>query len=402
MADVSDLLETRQGRAFAEAAMVAVPALVVTGRFDDAMRLADEAFVAHIALGDSISLAHPAVHMVFKVFALCEAGLTEEARSLGELGYRSSIEMRTTLGQAYFALQYARVLLLIGHVRAAAQMAEEAASLFGELALPGRRRWGLALTAHCAAVAGDLESSDRLLREADATTVTPERLMDAEVERARAWNAAAHGELTRACLCLRDGIDLAMSQGAVGLELGLVHDLARLGEFRTAAELVSGCEDVHGPLAVSRRDHIAAATAHDGEALDAVAERFADAQILLFAAEAAADATRAHERAGSKRAALASQRRSSGLAEQCEGARTPALAMSPATPLTQREREVAALAAAGLGNRAISERLFVSLRTVENHLQRIYDKLGVAGRQELSAALERVGAGDSMLSTPHS
>jgi DNA-binding CsgD family transcriptional regulator len=76
--------------------------------------------------------------------------------------------------------------------------------------------------------------------------------------------------------------------------------------------------------------------------------------------------------------------------------------MSPATPLTQREREVAALAAAGLGNRAISERLFVSLRTVENHLQRIYDKLGVAGRQELSAALERVGAGDSMLSTPHS
>jgi len=395
MAAVADLLDMRQGRAFAEAAMAAVPALVVTGRFDDAMRLADEAFVAHLDLGDSISIAHPAVHMVAKVFALREAGLAEEARSLGEFGYRSAIEMRSTLGEAYFALQYAGVLLLIGHVRAAAQMADEAASLFGDLALPGRRRWGLALTAHCAAVAGDLVLSDRLLLEVDAITVMPERLMDAEIERARAWNAAAHGELTRALGCLRDGIDLADGQGALGLELGLVHDLARLGDVRTATELVGRCGGVHGPLATSRREHIAAASAHDGTALDAVAEKFADAKILLFAAEAAADATRAHERAGSKRAALASQRRSSELAEQCEGARTPALAMSTSTPLTPREREVAALAAAGLGNRAIAERLFVSLRTVENHLQRIYDKLGVPGRQELSAALGRRAAGES-------
>jgi DNA-binding NarL/FixJ family response regulator len=70
--------------------------------------------------------------------------------------------------------------------------------------------------------------------------------------------------------------------------------------------------------------------------------------------------------------------------------------------LTQREREVAALAAAGLGNRAISKRLFVSLRTIENHLQRSYDKLGVGGRTELTAALERDAAMDRTLSTTHS
>jgi len=394
MAAVQDLLETRQGRAFAEAAMVAVPALVVIGRSDDAMRLADEAFIAHAELGDSIEMAHPAVHMVAKVFALREAGLAEEARSLGEFGYRSAIDMRSMLGQAYFALQYAGVLLLIGRVRAAARMADEASCLFGELALPGRWRWSVALTAHCAAVAGDLELSDRLLSELDAAPLVPERLMDAEIQRARAWNAAAHGELTQACGYLRDGVDLADGQGAVGLELGLVHDLARLGNSRTAAELVSSCDGVRGSLAVCRREHIAAVTARDGAALDAVATKFADAGILLLAAEAAADAARAHERAGSKRAALASQRWSSELAEQCEGARTPALFTSATTPLTQREREVAALAAAGLGNRAIAERLFVSLRTVENHLQRIYDKLGVAGREELTAALGRDTAVD--------
>ena len=53
--------------------------------------------------------------------------------------------------------------------------------------------------------------------------------------------------------------------------------------------------------------------------------------------------------------------------------------------LTEREREVAALAVLGFGNRAIADSLVVSRRTVENHLQHVYDKLGVAGRHELAA-----------------
>jgi DNA-binding CsgD family transcriptional regulator len=52
-------------------------------------------------------------------------------------------------------------------------------------------------------------------------------------------------------------------------------------------------------------------------------------------------------------------------------------------PLTNREREIAQLAADGLPSRVIAERLYVSVRTVDNHLGRIYTKLGVAGRSEL-------------------
>jgi DNA-binding NarL/FixJ family response regulator len=51
--------------------------------------------------------------------------------------------------------------------------------------------------------------------------------------------------------------------------------------------------------------------------------------------------------------------------------------------LTPREREVLALAASGLTNRAIAGRLHLSERTVESHLAHIYAKLGVAGRSEL-------------------
>jgi DNA-binding CsgD family transcriptional regulator len=57
--------------------------------------------------------------------------------------------------------------------------------------------------------------------------------------------------------------------------------------------------------------------------------------------------------------------------------------------LTAREREVASLAARGLTNREIADNLYLSPRTVENHLQRIYDKLGVSSRDELNAALRR-------------
>lgn len=50
--------------------------------------------------------------------------------------------------------------------------------------------------------------------------------------------------------------------------------------------------------------------------------------------------------------------------------------------LTEREREILASAAAGLGNKEIADRLCVSLDTVKTHLHHIYRKLGVARRVE--------------------
>ena len=58
----------------------------------------------------------------------------------------------------------------------------------------------------------------------------------------------------------------------------------------------------------------------------------------------------------------------------------------PARPegelLTEREREILRLAACGLSNARIGERLFVSLRTVQVHLTHIFNKLGVGSRTE--------------------
>jgi DNA-binding CsgD family transcriptional regulator/tetratricopeptide (TPR) repeat protein len=66
--------------------------------------------------------------------------------------------------------------------------------------------------------------------------------------------------------------------------------------------------------------------------------------------------------------------------------------------LTAQELQIAQLAADGLSNREIGQRLFLSHRTISTHLYRVFPKLGITSRGELSAALApvsvAVGAGD--------
>jgi DNA-binding NarL/FixJ family response regulator len=55
------------------------------------------------------------------------------------------------------------------------------------------------------------------------------------------------------------------------------------------------------------------------------------------------------------------------------------------TPLTGREREVAALIAQGLSNREIAARLVIAERTAEGHVQSILNKLGFNSRAQIAA-----------------
>jgi DNA-binding CsgD family transcriptional regulator len=69
------------------------------------------------------------------------------------------------------------------------------------------------------------------------------------------------------------------------------------------------------------------------------------------------------------------------------GLRPRKAALEGAAALTPRQRQVCDLAAAGKGNRAIAQELFLSIKTVETHLAAGYRKLGVSARAELAAQL---------------
>ncbi len=88
-------------------------------------------------------------------------------------------------------------------------------------------------------------------------------------------------------------------------------------------------------------------------------------------------------RQGRRGPALTAAATAQRLAAACGGARRPALreALQP-SPLTTREREIVTLAAQGMSNRAIAQRLVVSVRTVEGHLYRAAAKLGGASRDQ--------------------
>jgi non-specific serine/threonine protein kinase len=61
--------------------------------------------------------------------------------------------------------------------------------------------------------------------------------------------------------------------------------------------------------------------------------------------------------------------------------------------LTRREKEIAALVAAGLGNREIAARLFLSKRTVDSHMEHIFTKLGLSSRTQLASWVLGQGKG---------
>ena len=68
--------------------------------------------------------------------------------------------------------------------------------------------------------------------------------------------------------------------------------------------------------------------------------------------------------------------------------RAPTMA-ADLSDLSEREREVLELVAAGMSNKQIGERLFLSTRTVERHLSNVYAKFRLSGKSARAAAAAR-------------
>jgi DNA-binding CsgD family transcriptional regulator len=212
--------------------------------------------------------------------------------------------------------------------------------------------------------------------------------------------AACAGDVEVAIKLLGDLATRLRTDGFAGHETLVLHDLVRLGcanlpihdlpdhegaEPQTVAQRLAELTGVvDGPLVELMALHGRATG--DGAELMTVADAFARRGLLLYAADAAAMAALRLRTTKSPLAPEASAHLGD-LLSRCDALHTPAL-RAARPPLTEREREVARLAAAGVASKQIAEQLYLSARTVENHLQRIYRKLGITNRSELSHALQ--------------
>ncbi len=291
------------------------------------------------------------------------------------------------------ALLVARTALAEGRVGTAATRARQALDLMGRGGYVfGRPVVAAATLATAAAQAGDPAMAEEALDRAESRHDRWVPDARAHLDLARAWATAALGHLSEAVAGATDVAVRLATAGAHGLAVPALLDVVRMGGAADVTTRLEGRRHDH-PFAAATADLAQALADADGAALDAASARWESLGGRLVAAEAAAQAARAHDRAGLRQREAAARRRAHDLLAGCEGARTPLLAGLDSTDvdtLTAREREVVLMAAAGATNRGIATELGLSLRTVNSHLNHAYAKLGTSDRHELADLLDPV------------
>jgi DNA-binding CsgD family transcriptional regulator len=226
-----------------------------------------------------------------------------------------------------------------------------------------------------------------------AAAILHNGLGEYDLARAAAQRACEHDELGFGAFAPHELIEAAARSGHPDLAMATLETLER-----RAAQ--SGAPWALGMAARSR------ALLTDGPAADAL---YREAILQLSRSRGAIHLARARLvygewlRRGRRRSEAREQLRAAyaaftamgadGFAERAgrellaTGERARRRTMETAHDLTAQESQIAGLARAGLSNAEIGARLFISPRTVEYHLHKVFTKLGIGARAELALAL---------------
>ncbi len=192
------------------------------------------------------------------------------------------------------------------------------------------------------------------------------------IDEAREWAA----ELARHAKAM------ALPAGAVRAECARAELLLAGGKAAEAGRVAMAAAEAAGRIG-ARRDELAARLLA-GRALAATGDRTEAVAVLRAVTVDAARGGAMHWRD-----AAARELRRLGSRVSVEGRR--AVGGDGPRSLTARELDVARLVAEGRPNKQVAAALFLSEKTVEHHLSRVYAKYGVRSRAELTAAFAREG-----------
>jgi DNA-binding CsgD family transcriptional regulator len=260
---------------------------------------------------------------------------------------------------------------------------------------------------------GDLDGATRYLDAADSAAGEPELFRLAGMS-ARGRLRLVRGDSEGALQQFLALGDLADRMGVVNPAIapwrsGAGQALVAVGDRREAERLIGAelsiATELGAPGPIGRSLRLLALTRDTEPALDvleAAVDTLQGSQMALERARAFVDFGAALRRSGRRRDAREPLKEGLELAQRCgaevlakramgetkaAGARPRRTAVHGRDALTTRERQVASLAADGLSNRQIAETLFVTVKTVEWHLQHSYRKLGLDSRKHLREAL---------------
>jgi DNA-binding CsgD family transcriptional regulator len=331
-----------------------------------------------------------ASHLVNEAHALAYAGRYREARSLVEAALVPAHQRGAAAAEVWFRIVLGEIERDCGYAHAALEHFEAATTTAEGAGQQAALVWAWVGVAQGHLLLGHVDAGEAALQRVGELGESPLATSWSTTERTRAWLMAGRGDLRAARKRLAEVAEAVREDGVWTFEATLLHDLVRFGDPDAAVDRLDALADfIEGPLVQAFSGHARAAASMDRTAYEDVLERFETMDKVVAAAEVALELADVLRRQGDGRGAVAASRRSQRLVEASGGARTPPLLRGEGVePLTKREREVALLAAGGLPSKEIAERLTVSKRTIDTHLDRIYRKLGVSGREHLAEALD--------------
>ena len=371
-------------------ALPGVPAIALAGRTGEAVALARQAIDDHQKLGGEIGLASVGTHFVTLSFATIEHGSLDDARALASFGYDECVTSGALLGQIWFCMNLARIAMFTGHPVTTLKWAREILAATRASGWLGPRAIALNGFAAASALLGDVASARSAIAEAEAIGdgfgfLLPERVLG------RALTYAAEGRRDEGRNLLLQGAEHAARTGHLTSESSLLYEAARISGGADVLDRLNEIASNSDSLMVrARAQYVGAMVADGAPDLELAAAVMLGLGCNLAASELYVAASERMRTDGLARAANAFAQQARDASSRSEGATSFRLSrLHSAAPLTAREREIAELVAIGLSSKAIAHRLDLSVRTVTNHLQNVYVKLGVSSRADVLDILNR-------------
>jgi DNA-binding NarL/FixJ family response regulator len=345
--------------------------------------VAELTLVTDLRLGETFG---PAVGVIAVELAHELAGDIDDAVDVVGAARGDARLHATPLSAAWLALAEARCELATGRPGAAKRAALDAAASFADINHPSGLRWAIGAALLASALAGDRAGCETYSARLDALALGAP-FLDADLVRAEAWAAAVLGNSARAATLFGRAAAMAAAVGSPVLEAIALHDSYRVLGSSVGRRL----DELHRSSPVSSIDvrarHVRLVAAELAAELLELSVEVEERGAWLLSAEVASDAAAIATAQGRRALARESHGRQARLVAACGGPVTPRISGRRSNPLTNRERDIATRAAAGRSSKGIADDLGLSTRTVDNVLQRVYIKLGIHGRAELSCSV---------------